>query len=111
MPKTSPALSRYGSEATRLLGLLIRQHRLERRMTAAELAQRAGVSRGFVQRAERGDPGCAIGTVFELATIVGICLFEADPLQLAATRAATEKTLKLLPASARMPALKVDDDF
>lgn len=111
MSKTSPALSRYGNEATRLLGLLIRQHRLERKMTAAELAQRAGVSRGLVQRAERGDPGCAIGAVFELAAIVGVPLFEADLPQLNAMRAATEKTLKLLPAAARRPTNRVDDDF
>lgn len=111
MPRISPALSRHANEAARLLGLLIRQHRLERKMTAAELAQRAGVSRGLVQRAERGEPGCAIGAVFELATIVGVPLFEADPMQLNAMRSATEKTLKLLPSSARGPAGKVDDDF
>lgn len=111
MPKNSPALSRYSHEATHLLGSLIRQHRLERRMTAAELAQRAGVSRGLVQRAERGDPGCAIGSVFELAAIVGVPLFEADSYRLAALRQATEHTLKLLPSAARLPSPKVNDDF
>lgn len=80
-------------------------------MTVEVLSQRAGVSRGLIQRAERGDPGCAIGTVFELATIVGVPLFEAEPDRLDMAVASAEKTLQLLPAAARLPNLQVNDDF
>ncbi|MCS6068942.1 helix-turn-helix domain-containing protein [Klebsiella variicola subsp. variicola] len=55
--------------------LMIRTARIERKLTVEELAERAGVSRGLVYRAEEGDMGCAIGAVFELATIVGVPLF------------------------------------
>ena len=57
--------SHYSRDAAVLLGQLIRRGRIERKITAAELAQRAGLSRGLVQRIEKGDPGCAIGAAFE----------------------------------------------
>ena len=59
--------SRYSRDAVVLLGQLIRRTRIERKLTAAELAERAGLSRGLVQRIEKGDPGCAIGAVFEFS--------------------------------------------
>lgn len=112
MPKSHRATSRYAREAVRLLGLLIRQHRLERKMTTEQLAERAGVSRGLVQRAERGELGCAVGAVFEMAAIVGVPLFTADKEQLLAAKSAAEKTLQLLPSSARASnAGPVSDDF
>ena len=71
--------SRYAREAAELLGRMIRTARTGRALTVADLAERAGVSRGLVQRIERGDPGCSIGAVFEAAAIVGVRLFDADP--------------------------------
>lgn len=103
--------SRYAQHAIALLGNLIRQARIERRMTIAELAERAGVSRGLVQRAEAGDPGCSLGAVFEMAAILGILLFQEEPADLARTLAATRDRLTLLPATARPRTLVVDDDF
>lgn len=108
---TNRSYSRYGQEAVRLLGLTIRQGRIERRLTLDELAERAGVSRGLVQRVERGDMGCAIGAVFEMATIVGVQLFGADQGLLTLHIAAAEKTLTLLPQSSRSVSKKVKDDF
>ena len=52
-----------------LLASQIKLARKERKMTAQELADRVGISRGLVQRIEKGDPGCQIGAVFEAATI------------------------------------------
>ncbi|MCP1674356.1 transcriptional regulator with XRE-family HTH domain [Natronocella acetinitrilica] len=78
--RASRGYTHYSEEAVRLLGEAIRQGRIARRMTAEELAERAGVSRGLVQRAERGEMGCTIGAVFELAAIAGVPLFEADPV-------------------------------
>ena len=47
-------------------------------MTAQDLADRAGISRGLLQRIEKGNLKCQIGAVFEAATLVGIKLFDAD---------------------------------
>ena len=102
---------RYAREAVTLLGSLIRKARIERKETAAELAERAGVSRGLVQRVERGDPGCAIGAVFEMAALVEIRLFDLDRQGLAANNQAIAQTLRLLPAAARPPRKAVKDDF
>lgn len=62
--------SRYSRDAARLLGLMIHNARIERELTVEELAERAGMSRGLVYRAEEGDMGCAIGAVFELAMLI-----------------------------------------
>ena len=84
MPKSiSRTYSRYSRDATALLGALIREARNERKLTAQELADRAGISRGLLQRIEKGNLKCEIGAVFEVATIVGIKLFEADGSALA----------------------------
>ena len=105
------ASSRYSREALLLLGGLIRQARLERKLTTAALAERAGISRGLVQRIEKGDPGCAIGAVFEAAAIVGVRLFDTDQAALSAALGANTATLALLPKAARLPKMKADDDF
>lgn len=70
------AHSRAAVEAIAVIGRLIRLGRSENRMTAQELAERAGISRALLHRIERGDPSCSIGAVFEAATIVGVPLFD-----------------------------------
>jgi transcriptional regulator with XRE-family HTH domain len=105
------AVSPYSRDALALFARMIRRARIERGLTVQELADRAGVSRGLIQRIERGDPGCAIGTVFEAAAIVGIRLFDADQPALAAQLAASGATLALLPKSVRPSGGMVKDDF
>lgn len=70
--------SRYALEALLLLGQRIRAARIERKLTMDETSTRAGISRALLRRIEHGDPGCTIGSVFEVATVVGVSLFEAD---------------------------------
>lgn len=112
MPKSSVrSYSRYSRDAAALLGGLIRSARLERKLTVQEVADRAGVSRGLVQRIEKGDMSCAIGAVFEVATLVGVPLFEADRTTLTRQLRQTEDKLALLPKSAHKPRRPVDDDF
>jgi transcriptional regulator with XRE-family HTH domain len=112
MPKSANrAFSRYSRDATELLGQLTRRARLQHKMTAAELAERTGVSRGLIQRIEQGDPGCAIGTVFEVAAIVGVRLFDADQSRLTTMIGDNKATLALLPRAARAPKAEVKDDF
>jgi len=103
--------SRYSLDALTLLGGLIRVARKERRLTAQELADRAGISRGLLQRIEKGDVKCEIGAVFEVATIVGVTLFEADETSLARHLRQAEDKLALLPKAVRKKTKVVDDDF
>ncbi|QPB20046.1 helix-turn-helix transcriptional regulator [Rhizobium sp. 007] len=112
MPKPSVrAYSHYSRDALVLLSQMIKRARIERTLTTQELADRAGISRGLLQRIEKGDPGCAIGAVFEVAAIVGIRLFDADQATLAIGISANTSTLALLPKSVRPSGRKVEDDF
>lgn len=103
--------SRYTKEAVTLMGQLIRAARIERKLTLAELAERAAVSRGLVQRIERGDPGCSVGAVFEVAALLGIKLFDSDQPTLAANNRIVQQTLALLPKTARESRKPMKDDF
>lgn len=103
--------SRYSREAMNLLGDLIRAARKERRMTAQEVADRAGISRGLLQRIEKGDPKCELGATFEVATIVGVKLFDTEAATLTQLIRQTEDKLALLPKSVRKQVKVVDDDF
>lgn len=109
-PQNRPS-SRYSRDATMLLGQLIRRARIEKKITTSELAERAGISRGLVQRIEKGDPGCAIGAVFETATIVGVRLFDADQTALSSALDTSSAMLTLLPKAARTSTIKAYDDF
>jgi transcriptional regulator with XRE-family HTH domain len=114
------AYSRYSLEATALMGQMIRAGRIERKITAEEIASRMGIFRALLQRIEKGDPGCGIGAVFEAAAIAGVPLFETDRGQgtvdldrerISAHRAALGEMLTLLPKTARKPRRAVKDDF
>jgi hypothetical protein len=80
-------------------------------MTTLEISERAGISRGLLQRIEKGDLKCEIGAAFEVAAIVGLKLFDADETSLARHLRQTEDKLALLPKSARKKSRIVDDDF
>ena len=112
MPKSiKRTYSAYCRDAVSLLGGLIRAARKERKLTTQEVADRAGISRGLLQRAENGNLKCEIGVVFELAAIVGVKLFEADTTLLSRYIRQTEDKLVLLPKSVRKTARDLDDDF
>lgn len=111
MPKTTRPYSRYAKDAAVLLGQLIRKARIDRKMTAEELANRAGLSRGLLRRIENGDPGCTLGAVFEAAAIAGVPLFNSDERALASTLATNSAVMALLPKSVRPSHETLDDDF
>lgn len=112
MPKSiTRSYSRYSRNASALLGALIREARKERKMTAQELADRAGISRGLLQRIEKGDLKCEIGAAFEAASIVGVQLFEADENTLSTHLNQTKDKLALLPKSVRKKSRVANDDF
>src|SRR5271155_167063 len=109
-PANRPS-SRYARDAVLLLGQLIRRSRIEHKLTVERLAERASLSRGLVQRIEKGDPGCSIGAVFEAAAIVGVPLFNADQTTMANTISANTATLTLLPKAVRLATIETKDDF
>ncbi len=112
MPKSvTRTYSRYTKEATKLMGQMIRLGRTERKLTAQDLADRAGISRGMLQRIEKGDPKCEVGVVFELAALVGVKLFDAKASSLVGHIKQAEDKLALLPKSVRKPIKVVDDEF
>lgn len=112
MPKSViRSYSRYTEDALTLLAKLIRASRLEKKMSAQEVADRAGISRGMLSRIEKSDPKCEIGATFEVARIVGVTLFEAEPSRLSMQLRQTEEKLSLLPKSARKTKKEVIDDF
>ncbi|PCH60487.1 MAG: transcriptional regulator [Gammaproteobacteria bacterium] len=112
MPKPiTRTYSRYTHEASALLGGLIRAARKERKLTAQELADRAGISRGLLQRIEKGELKCEIGSVFEVAAIVGVKLFDADETTLTKHLRQIEGKLALLPKRIKTRKKTIRDDF
>jgi transcriptional regulator with XRE-family HTH domain len=112
MPKSiNRTYSRYSLAALTLLGKLIRAARIQRKLTTQKVAERASISRGMLQRIEKGDMKCEIGAVFEVATIVGVKLFEADDKMLRKHLHQTEDKLMLLPKSIRNKTRGLRDDF
>ncbi len=105
-----PALSYATREALELLGTSIRAARLRRRWTIRELAERVGVSHVTIQKVERGDPGVALGTALEAATLVGVPLFHPDEEARIRALAYKRIELALLPKRARTLG-PVDDNF
>ncbi len=108
---TNRTYSRYSIDAVLLIGRLIKIARRERKLTVLELCERASISKGLLQRIEKGDPKCTIGAVFEVAKIVGVKLFDADETSLAKHIWQAEDKLTLLPKSIRKKTRKVNDDF
>lgn len=78
-------------------------------MTAAEAAERAGISRTTLSKIESGEMGSEIGLVFEVAAIVGVRLFGTeDPAPISDL---VSGRLALLPRRVHPDKAKVIDDF
>ena len=105
------AHSRQTLEALEVLAKMIRVGRLDRKMSAQEMADRSGISRPLLRRIENADPGCAIGSVFEVAVLASVPLWGGEPDQLESQRSALSEKLSLLPQRARKPRRIIHDDF
>ncbi|MBK5965999.1 transcriptional regulator [Thiocystis minor] len=108
-----PILSPTTRNALRLLGGLIEEGRLRKGWSREQLAERVGVGVLTIRRVIQGEPGVAIGTYFEAATLVGIPLFGLEPIgALERELIRQQEKLQLLPARIRRPNLdRLDDDF
>jgi len=88
-------------DAAQLLGLEVARVRRERRWTTNDLAERAGISPVTLRKIERGDPTVALGSAFEVATLLGIVLFAPDRKELSTMLGHARTLLALLPARVR----------
>jgi transcriptional regulator with XRE-family HTH domain len=107
--KRTRAYSRYATEAAQLLGARVRLARLERRWSARELADRAGIAPDTLAKVERGDMTVALGVAFEVAALVGVPLFHEDRPRLTMDLDRTRALVAVLPQRVRKR--KVRDDF
>ncbi|NCC05633.1 MAG: XRE family transcriptional regulator [Proteobacteria bacterium] len=73
----------YATDAALLLGKQIEMARFRRGMSRDDLAERAGISTDTLREIEKGGMTVAVGLVFEVAALVGVCLFEPDKRVLA----------------------------
>ncbi len=103
--------SRYAQEAAALMGQQIKLGRKQRRWSEKNLADRAGISRATLQKIEKGEMGCAVGSVFEVATLVGVKLFESDNMPLSRHIEHARDKIALLPQRMRVAEKAVRDDF
>jgi transcriptional regulator with XRE-family HTH domain len=126
--KNTPALSIASREALALLAAQLELARRERGFTQAELAARAGISINTLKAVLQGRPQVAIGTVFEVAAILQLPLYETllqsheenqkGDMALSGTTGAQRKEkalldarLKLLPGRVHRQQAGIDDDF
>lgn len=110
-PASTRTYSRLTKEASLLLGKLIRLGRQARKMTASDLADRAGITRNTLLKIESGDLTCEVGLVFEVATLAGVNLFNADSSSLTMQIASADSRIALLPKYVRKPETALEDDF
>ncbi len=103
--------SKYAKEAAFLLGQQIKLGRKKRKWPEQNLANRAGISRATLQKIEAGELSPSIGLVFEVATLVGVPLFEQDNQALATSIDLTQSKIALLPKRIKNKTKTVDDDF
>lgn len=103
--------SSHSQFAMQLLGKMIRQARIDRRMTAEDLAERASISRTTLSKIEKGDMRVEVGLVFEVAHIVGVQLFGNDTHAMRMFIREVDDRLTLIPKYARKTKRVLHDDF
>lgn len=111
MAKRNRAYSRTVRQAAGLLGSQVKEARVERRWTVRELAERAGISTSTLQKVEQGNPSVTLGVAFDVATLVGVPLFDQDRSRLATELARRRDRLALLPQRVREPEGDLGNEF
>ena len=111
MARRVRALARPTVDAATVLGAQVARARRARGWTAAELAERVGVSPRTIASLEHGSTSVALGTALEAATVLGIPLFGADGPGLATLARREGQLLALLPSRVYHSRRPVDDDF
>ena len=78
-------------------------------MTIEELGERVGASHSTIRQIERGSPSARVGVAFEAASILGIPLFDEDPVRVGLEARRVSSDLALLPK--RIHKVPADNDF
>jgi transcriptional regulator with XRE-family HTH domain len=110
MAKRTRAYPPTVHDAAQLLGAEVREARLARRWTVRALAERAGVSADTLHKVETGDPTVALGTAFDVATLLGVPLFY-ERSRLADEAARIRNRPVLLPRAVRARRGDLDNEF
>src|SRR5258708_2740339 len=100
--------STYAIEACRLLGGLIQLGRKNKKWSAQDLADRAGITRLTLHKIEQGEMSCSIGLFFEVAALVGVSLFDLGDQSLSRQLDHVSDKLALLPKSIRQSKKVID---
>jgi transcriptional regulator with XRE-family HTH domain len=109
--KKERTYSRYTKDAAVLLGKHIQLGRKARKITERDFSERIGISRTTLQKIEKGDLKCELGTVLEAATLAGVKLFDVtQDNSFAKNLESVSDKLALLPKSIRKQK-DVDDAF
>lgn len=87
----------YARDAAELMGHQVRIARLNKRLTAEQLAGYARVSRATVSAIENGKPSVAFGNVLNVCAALGIQLFVPTPEELARMTKAQREVVRLMP--------------
>ena len=111
MAKRTRSFPPQTHDVAQVLGQQIAQARRLRGWTAAELAERVGVSVRTISNLEHGSPTVAMGIAFEAATILGVRLFGAEGPELTRLVRQGRETLALMPSRVYRRDEPVDDDF
>ncbi len=93
------------------MGEQIKFGRKNRKWTEKNLAERAGISRATLQKIERGEMTCVIGSVLEVAALVGVNLFESEKLPLSMQTDQIRDKSVFLPRRIKASKKIVNDDF
>ena len=108
MSRKAHSYSPWTVDAITVLGRQISSERLLHRWTQANLAERAGISVGTLIAIEKGAANTSIGTVFEVASLLGIPLVGANE---PSARDLINTRLALLPGRVDQRRDDVDDNF
>ena len=111
MAKTSHTYSKQTLQAIKVFATQIKVARKKQRWSEAELAERAGTTRPTIRRIEQGSPTSGLGLYFEIATLLGIPLFDTDSQKLTAIQDNLNLQLAVLPKRIDTDRREVFDDF
>lgn len=81
MPSKPPVVFPQEQRLLTAFGDRLRLARLRRKLTTTTVAQRAGISRASLYKAQAGDPGATLGTYLRILAVLGL---DADINTLAA---------------------------
>jgi transcriptional regulator with XRE-family HTH domain len=70
--KATFQLAPFEAEALQVFARRVRRARLRRNLTQADVAERAGLSRGAIVAAEAGAAGTSLGTVVRMLGVFGL---------------------------------------